>query len=173
VDRPTLIVYCGLPGVGKSAASAYTADRLDANRYRSDRVRKRLFPEPNYTRAETDATYEQLLQHARADLRSDTNVVLDATFQSAPYRDRAAEVVRAIGADCTFVRVVCDVETVKVRMDERTNAVSDAQFEQHVQLRETFDPIDREHVVVDNSGSLEATYDQLDRELFAPVVHRP
>jgi predicted kinase len=172
VARPTLIVYCGLPGVGKSAASAYTADHLQANRYRSDRVRKRLFPEPSYIRAETDATYKQLLQHARTDLRSGTDVVLDATFQSAPYRDRAAEVARAVDADCTFVRVVCDVETVRVRMDERTNAVSDAQFEQHLQLRETFDPVEREHVVVDNSGSLETTHQQIDRELFAPVVQR-
>ncbi|MFU8868250.1 AAA family ATPase [Natronococcus sp.] len=170
--RPTLIVYCGLPGVGKSVASAYTADRLEAERYRSDRVRKRLFPDPDYTSAETDATYAELLSLARSALESDTDVVLDATFQSKPYRDRAAEIAGAVGADCTFVYVDCDVDVVEERIESRTDCVSDARFEQHLQLRETFDPLDCEHVTIDNSGSLEETREQIDRALLAPVATR-
>ncbi|MFC4439661.1 MULTISPECIES: AAA family ATPase [Natrialbaceae] len=168
--RPTLIVYCGLPGVGKSVASAYTAEHLEAERYRSDRVRKRLFPEPTYSSEESEATYEELLRLARSDLESGTNVVLDATFQSKPYRDRAVEIARAVDAELTFVHVDCDLEVVKVRIENRTDAVSDARFEQYLQLRESFDPLERDHVVVDNSGSLEATYEQIDHELLEPAV---
>ncbi|SFC15256.1 hypothetical protein SAMN05444422_10533 [Halobiforma haloterrestris] len=166
MSRPSLIVYCGLPGVGKSAASAYTAERLPANRYRSDEVRKELFPEPSYSSEETDATYAELLERARSDLESGRNVVLDATFQSRPYRDRAAEIARTVEAARAFVRVTCDLEVVRERLEDRTNAVSDAQFEQHLQLRETFDPLERDHVEIDNSGSLEETYRQIDRAVL-------
>ncbi|ELY98196.1 AAA family ATPase [Natrialba asiatica] len=160
--RPTLTVYCGLPGTGKSAASAYTAAELPAERYRTDRVRKQLFSDPDYTTAETDATYEELLERARTALESGSNVVLDATFQSRRYRDRAAAVATATGAEFTFVRVTCDLEVVQERIEARTNSISDAQFEQHLQLRETFDPVERDHVVIDNSGTLEETYRQID-----------
>ncbi|WP_195893107.1 AAA family ATPase [Halopiger djelfimassiliensis] len=164
--RPTLIVYCGLPGVGKSVASGYTADHLPAERYRSDEVRKRLFPDPSYTDAETDATYEELLEQARASLEAGTNVVLDATFQSKRYREQAAEIARATDAAVAFVRVTCDLEIVRERIDARTDTISDATFEQHLQLRESFDSLEREHLVVDNSGSLEETYRQIDRAVL-------
>ncbi|WP_323172627.1 AAA family ATPase [Natrialba sp. PRR66] len=160
--RPTLTVYCGLPGAGKSAASAYTAAELSAERYRTDRVRKQLFSDPDYTTAETDATYEELLERARTALESGSNVVLDATFQSRRYRDRAAAVATATGAEFTFVFVDCELEIVKERLAERTDTISDAQFEQHLQLRETFDSIERDHVVIDNSGTLEETHRQID-----------
>lgn len=166
MHRPTLTVYCGLPGVGKSVASAYTADRLPANRYRSDEIRKELFPEPTYSSEETDATYAELLERARSDLESGHNVVLDATFRSKPYRDRAAEIARTVDAAQSFVRVTCDLEVIRERLENRTNTVSDAQFEQHLQLRDQFDPLEREYVEIDNSGQLEETYRQIDRAVL-------
>lgn len=166
MHRPTLIVYCGLPGVGKSAASAYTAERLPAERYRSDEVRKRLFPDPDYTDEETDTTYEELLACARDALESGSDVVLDATFRSKRFRDRAAATAREADAATQFVRVTCDVDVVRDRIENRTDSVSDAAFDQHLQLKRAFDPIERDHVVIDNSGALEATYDQIDRSVL-------
>lgn len=164
--RPTLIVYCGLPGVGKSAASAYTAEHRPAERFRSDEVRKQLFPDPSYTPEETDATYEALLDRARTTLESGSDAVLDATFQSRRHRDRAADVATAVDADIEFVRVTCELDVVRERIEERTDTISDARFEQHLQLRESFDPIERDRVVVDNSGTLEETYRQIDQSIL-------
>ncbi|ELZ02241.1 hypothetical protein C482_05501 [Natrialba chahannaoensis JCM 10990] len=161
-----LIVYCGLPGVGKSAASGYTAEQTDAERYRTDQVRKQLFPDPSYTPEETDATYDTLLERAQSPLESGSNVVLDATFQSRPYREQAATMAEELGVDYEFVYVDCDLDVVKGRIEERTDTISDAQFEQHLQLRETFDPIERDHVVIDNSGTLEETYRQIDEHVL-------
>ncbi|SDR44026.1 AAA family ATPase [Natronobacterium texcoconense] len=166
MSRPTLIVYCGLPGVGKSVASAYTAEQLPAERYRSDEVRKRLFPDPEYTDEETVATYEELLSHARSELESERDVVLDATFRTKRFRDRAAAVASDLEADVEYVHVTCDVDVVRDRIENRTETVSDAEFEQHLQLRESFEPIERDHAVIDNSGSLEETYRQIDRTLL-------
>ena len=166
MDRPTLLVYCGLPGVGKSMASAYTADRFPATRYRSDEIRKELFSDPSYTTAESDATYAELLERARTDLEDGSNVVLDATFRSKARRDRAATVAGEVGADATFVHVTCSLEVVEERLAERTDTISDAEFEQHLQLRESFDPLEREHVVIDNSGTIEETREQLERRVL-------
>lgn len=166
MSRPTLIVYCGLPGVGKSAASAYTATQLSAERYRSDEVRKRLFPEPEYTDEETVATYEELLARARSELEAGADVVLDATFRSKRFRDRAAALASEVDAAVEYVHVTCDVDVVRERLESRTETISDAEFDQHLQLRRAFEPIERDHVVIDNSGSLEETYRQIDRAVL-------
>ncbi|MBZ6495280.1 AAA family ATPase [Natrinema longum] len=166
MDRPRLIVYCGLPGVGKSLASGYTAEQLPAHRYRSDRIRKQLFPEPNYTDAETAETYETLLERARADLEAGTNVVLDATFRSRPRRDDAAAIAETTAAESLFVHVTCEEAVVEERLESRSGTVSDADYEQYLHLREAFDPLEREHVVLDNSGSIEETYRQLERDVL-------
>ncbi|WP_081655649.1 AAA family ATPase [Halopiger goleimassiliensis] len=164
--RPTLIVYCGLPGVGKSVASAYTASNLPAERYRSDEVRKQLFPDPEYTSAETQATYDELLERARADLEAGSNVVLDATFRTTRLRERAATLADDAGADVVFTRVTCDADVVETRLEERTNSVSDADLRVYNLVKESFEPLERDHVVIDNSGSLEETYRQIDRSLL-------
>ncbi|MWV41914.1 AAA family ATPase [Natrialba sp. INN-245] len=170
--RPTLIVYCGLPGVGKSAASAYTTERLQAGRYRSDEVRKQLFPDPEYTAAETDATYEELLERARADLEGGSSVVLDATFRTERLRDRAAALAREVDAETVFTRVTCDPDVVERRLAERTNSVSDADLRVYRLVKESFEPLERDHVVVDNSGPLEETRRQIDRSVLGVVRER-
>lgn len=168
MSRPSLIVYCGLPGVGKSAAAAYTADRLPATRYRSDEVRKELFPDPDYTAAETAATYDELLERARETLAAGSNVVLDATFRSKEYRDRAAAVGCEAADDVAFVRVTCETDVVTDRLERRTTSesVSDAGVREYRIVSESFEPLERDHVVVDNSGTLEETYRQIDRSVL-------
>ncbi|AEH35771.1 AAA family ATPase [Halopiger xanaduensis] len=166
--RPTLIVYCGLPGVGKSAASAYTASNLPAERYRSDEVRKQLFPDPEYTAEETQATYDELLERAWPDLEAGSNVVLDATFKTKRLRNRAATLADDVGAEAIFTRVTCDADVVETRIENRTStdSVSDADLRVYRLVKESFEPLEREHVVIDNSGSIEETYRQIDRTLL-------
>ncbi|ELY71902.1 AAA family ATPase [Natronobacterium gregoryi] len=166
MDRSTLIAYCGLPGVGKSVASAYTAEQLSAERYRSDEVRKRLFPDPEYSDEETAATYDELLSCARSELEADRDVVLDATFRAKRFRARVAAVASEVDAAVEYVLVTCDVDVVRNRLESRTETVSDAEFEQHLQFKEAFEPIERDHVVIDNSGTLEETYRQIDRAVL-------
>lgn len=171
MTRPTLIVYCGVPGVGKSVASGYTAERLPAERYRSDQVRKELFPHPEYTDAETERTYEALLQRAETSLESGTNVVLDATFRSRARRDDAAAVAASAAAESLFVRVTCDEVVVRERLADRSETISDAGLEQYRTLKETFEPLEREHVEIDNSGTIAETERQIDRAVL-PVCRR-
>lgn len=166
VARPTLIVYCGLPGVGKSTAAAYTADQCRASRYRSDEVRKELFDDPQYTEAEDDSTYEELLARARSDLRAGDDVVVDATFGSHRHRELAMRTADAADADSTFVRVTCEQSVVERRIRARTETVSDADVRIYRELRAAYDPFERDYIEVDNSGDLEDLHRSIDQRVL-------
>ncbi|WP_324760312.1 AAA family ATPase [Haloarcula montana] len=169
MDSPALIAFCGLPGVGKSTASGYAARQCGATRYRSDEVRKSLFDDPSYTDAEIERTYEELLSRARTELDRGVPVVVDATFNSVRYREMAVETAREAGAELLFVRVTCSPEVVRERIESRDGTVSDADFAVYEQHRAAFDPFERDHVVVDNSGPVEATRDRIEEAVVRPV----
>lgn len=169
MSRPLLVVYCGLPGVGKSTVSAYTAEQLGATRYRSDEVRKDLFEEPSYTSAETRATYDELLERARAELEAGRDVVVDATFRERRERDRAETVAVEADATAQFVHVTCPSEIVVDRLHDRTDDPSDADLEVYREHRDSFDPFERDHVTIDNGGSLAETRRQVDRCVLEPL----
>lgn len=169
MDSPVLIAFCGLPGVGKSTASGYAAEQCAVPRYRSDEVRKSLFEDPSYTDAEIERTYEELLSRARAELARGESVVVDATFNSTAYREMAAETAHDVGAEVLFVRVTCSHEIVRERIRAREGNLSDADVAVYEEHRAAFDPFERAHVVVDNSGSVEATYEQIDRQVVGTV----
>lgn len=163
-----LVVVCGLPGAGKSTVSRRIADRLDARLVRTDVVRKELFPDPSYTAAESRATYEAVLELARERVREE-HVVLDGTFRRRSLRERAAAVADDAGVAFRLVRVVCDDRLVRERIRARVGDESDADVAVYEQLSEEFAPIERDHAVVDNSGSLAETTAQVD-DLFDPVA---
>jgi predicted kinase len=159
---PRLVVQCGLPGVGKSTVAAAIADRLGAERVRSDAVRAELFDDPTYDRAEKERGYTTMLERARAALDAGTPVVLDATYERRYHRDQVATLAAAIGADLTLVRVVCDEQDARRRIREREDDPSEADVSVYENARDRFEPLDRDHVTVDNSGSLPRTREQLD-----------
>lgn len=164
-----LVVVCGLPGAGKSTVSRRIATRLDGRLVRTDVVRKELFPDPEYSAAESSAVYEEVLARARETLSEGGRVVLDGTFRRRELRERVAGVAVDCGRPYRFVRVECDEAVVRERIAAREDDESDADFEVYKLLKDEFEPIDGEHSVVDNSGSLAATTEQVD-DLFAPVV---
>lgn len=163
-DRPRLLVVCGVPGVGKTTVSEYVADEWNATLYRTDVVRKELFPDPEYTSAESRRVYEEVLGRGRTTLAAGTDVVLDGTFRTRELRSEAAEIGTTVDAAVQFLKVECDTAVVKERIATR-DGPSDAEFEEHMVLREQFQPLEREHVAVDNSGSCEETRRQLAERL--------
>lgn len=163
-----LIVVCGVPGAGKTSVAEHVADRLDADLLRTDVVRKDLFDDPEYTEAESRRMYEEL--HARAEriLARGNTAVLDGTFHDRRYRHMALATAAAAGVDHRFVRVECEPSTARERISAREDDASDADVEVHEYVREVFDPLAVAHVTVDNSGTLSATYSQVD-DLLDPI----
>jgi predicted kinase len=155
-----LVALCGLPGVGKSTVSRYIQDRLDARRLRTDRVRQEMFPDPTYSEEERRAVYHELCDRAEQYLAAGESVVLDATFASTGCRDTVREVAADHGIPFNLVRVVCEQSVAEQRIAERDD-LSDADVTVYRQFKETFDPIECDHAVIDNSGSKENTRSQV------------
>lgn len=145
------------------------AERLDGRLLRTDVVRKELYPDPSYSSEESAAVYDELFERARAALETGAHVVLDGTFRSVALRERAAEVAADCGAAFRPVRVTCVESVVRERIAARADDPSDADFAIHKQIKAEFEPIEGEHLLVDNSGSLEATLETVD-EAFPPVA---
>ena len=164
-----LVLVCGPPGTGKSTVAERVAERLGGRLLRTDVVRKELYPDPSYTSEESAAVYDELFLRAREALESGEHVVLDGTFRSTALRERAACVAEAAGDDYRVVRVTCAEAVVRERIAARADDPSDADFRIHKQIKAEFEPVERDCVVVDNSGSLEATLDTVD-EAFPAVA---
>jgi len=169
-----LVLVCGLPGTGKSTVAERIAELLSAGLLRTDVVRKELFPEPTYAAAESEAVYDELFERARDRLVAGEHVVLDATFRRRERRDRAAAVAAETDTELRLVRVTCEESVVRERIRQRQrheDDESDADFSVYNQLKEEFEPIERDdHVVIDNSGTLSATLDAVDEAFRAAAT---
>lgn len=160
----TLVVVCGLPGVGKTTVADTVADRVDGRLLRTDVIRKEILTDPEYTEEESRMVYDELFDRARATVEDGTSVVLDGTFRDAVRRTRAADLSASLDAEFRLVKVECAERVVRDRIESREGDASDADFEIHRMYRETFDAISRDHVTVDNSDGLESTLQQVDEQ---------
>ena len=160
-DAGTLVVVCGLPGVGKSTVARQVADRIDAVVLRSDAVRKALHPDPTYSAEETAAVYDALLSRAEERLDRGESVVLDATFADAQFRTAAVE----LGADAAaeHPRVGDGGDRGGGEGGSRVrDGLREGEGACYGQFADAFDPFWMEALVVDNSGDKRETAAQVD-----------
>lgn len=167
-----VIVVAGLPGVGKTTVADIFTDRVGGVHLRSDSIRKELFDEQRYSAPESEATYSALFKRASIALVEGRSVVLDATFDVEIRRDYARHIADRADVPSLFVAVECDPETVKRRIADRNDDASDADFAVYEQKRRNFDPIQRDHRTIDNSGSLDETRSQVE-QLISKSVSQP
>jgi uncharacterized protein len=136
--KPQLIIMRGMSASGKSTVSQSLLDQLGAIRIRSDVERKRLFglkPEDSgksavgegiYTAEATYRTYRRLTELAAQIIDVGHSVIVDAAFLH--YQERVAFRKLADTRQIAFVILECvaDVETLRQRIVQRKNDVSDA-----------------------------------------------
>ncbi len=135
---PVLIAVGGLSGSGKSTLARALAPSLGsppgAIVLRSDEVRKRLWkrdppdilPVSAYTRAASDAVYDELFATARTCLAAGRAVIVDAVFLKAEERARVGQLASDIGAAFHGVWLEAPPEILQSRIAGRRNDASDA-----------------------------------------------
>lgn len=160
-DAPSLVVVCGLPGVGKSRVARAIGDWLSATVYRTDEVRADLFAEQTYDRAETRQVYAELLDRALATVDAGGRAVLDGTYREETFRTAVAEAAGDRGLGPLFLRVECAEAVACERIAARTDDASDAGVEDYYRVREAFESLSRTHETVDNSGDWDRTRKQV------------
>lgn len=152
--EPFLVVFFGLPGVGKSFLARHFAARTLAMHLLSDSIRKQLCGVPVsvhrfdgygqgiYAPEVSQRTYEELFRRAEAFLSAGIGVVLDATFTGEESRQRCRELADRLGVRLLMVLVDCPEQTVISRLRRRANQAgfSDANLEIYRIMREKFNP---------------------------------
>lgn len=161
-NTQTLLVFAGLPGVGKSTAIETLASLHDITTHSSDCIRKELFDPVTYSGEESKATYEELYDRTRTSLTDGNDTVIDGTMSLKHGRDTAANIASTTNSNIMFVKVECRPEIAKQRIRDRCNA-DDAVSDADVTVYENFDfePFDREHVTITNNHGIQQLQEQL------------
>ncbi|MEO0025329.1 MAG: AAA family ATPase [candidate division WOR-3 bacterium] len=152
--KPFLVVFAGLPGVGKSFLARHFAARTLAMHLLSDSIRKQLCGIPVsarrfdgydrgiYAPEVSQRTYDELFHRAEVFLVGGISVVLDATFTGEESRQRCRELADRLGVKLLMVLVDCPERTVISRLRRRANQAgfSDANLEIYRIMKERFKP---------------------------------
>ena len=167
--QPRLVLVGGLPGTGKSAVAEALSTRRGWLVHSSDLVRgELLIPRlRRYARPWRTAVYGVLLDRARAELTQGWDVVLDATWSQAAFRDQA----RAVAVDTSSVLVELNCSSPAVVAERRLVArpvghPSEAGPEVRRVLEASSDPWPTA-TIVDTSGPVEEALATAERVALA------
>lgn len=153
---PSIIVFCGLMGTGKSTLARELSFELGTDMLVSDIIRKELaglaptercreeYNQGIYSGSFTRNTYDELFRRLEKQSGAGSTVVADASFFRREDRDRVREIAASSKADCVFVHVVCDEETMRRRLTTRREdpaAISDGNWELMLRQRMDFEPL--------------------------------
>ncbi|MBN9385584.1 MAG: AAA family ATPase [Chitinophagaceae bacterium] len=141
-----VVLVMGLPGSGKSYFAVRLAELTEAVYINSDRIRKELLSDLHYTDEEKLMVYDEMLRLAERSVTDRRQVVLDATFYTRSIRDKFTQALQELG-ETAFIEVVADEELIRERL-KRPREDSDANFEVYREIREEWEPLEDEHLVL-------------------------
>jgi uncharacterized protein len=127
----TLTIVGGLPAAGKTTVAGALADSQRALLLRSDVIRKEItgrsgtsarsaFGSGIYDSEITEATYNEIFRRARIALELGESVVVDASFNSQPWRTVAINLGFDTHTDLREIRCVCPRSVRTQRLAART-----------------------------------------------------
>jgi len=93
--KPTLYLFVGYPGAGKTTIAKLIETRTGAVHLWADHIRQQMFADPTHSREESKLLYDKLNDETAAWLQQGKSVIFDTNFNF--YDDR--ELLRRIAAD--------------------------------------------------------------------------
>jgi predicted kinase len=124
----TLLIFCGVPGSGKTTVARLVASALPrAVHIQTDTLRM-MIARPRYTQRESRFVYVALLEVAKEALRDGYDVLLDGTFLREDYRRRTIEGLAYHYSRALVVTMTCNLETAYRRNASRENPVPEESF---------------------------------------------
>jgi predicted kinase len=124
MQRPRLIIVCGVPGSGKSTFALHMADRFGAVRFATETFAEELGAAARIVSGDLSKeailhAYAAMADAVTGALAGNRLVVAVGSFRSEEQRRRFREIARNAGADVTAIRIACSVKTAANRVHSR------------------------------------------------------
>lgn len=163
---PSLVLTVGLPGSGKSTFCRALAARTGATVLESDALRGLLFHQPGHSVEESRQLFRVIYAAAEVLLQEGTSVIIDATNLRERDRRPAYALSQATGARLLLVHFSAPESVIAARLagrvaGENPDDCSTAGMAVYLRMRETQEPLAREHMQIDTSDAV-ATAQALD-----------
>jgi predicted kinase len=159
-----IILVCGYPGVGKTTLANELGPLINAVILSTDMIRKELVDKPNYGEEEKRLIYNVLILIAKYLHNAGINCILDATFNTQKAREDIKRELSLTSDQFKIVECICPEELVIPRIQNRKRSYSDADLSIYRMIKQTYEPIQEKHIVVDTSQSL--------KKIVAKVANR-
>lgn len=155
-----VIIVFGLPGSGKSFFASRLAAKLGATYISTDVLRFELFPKRTYSDSEKLKVYDHMLKMMVRDISDHATIVLDGTFYKESLRSKFEEEAKKLGDKLIYIEVIASEKKIKERT-EKPRISSEANFDVYLKLKQEFEPVRTDHLVLDSSDlNIEAMIDQ-------------
>lgn len=168
--RPVLVMLSGLPGAGKSYFARRLAGRIPMAVVSTDAVRLALVRRPKYTWQESRRVYD--VCHVLLDdlLSGGIPIIFDATNLLERFRRAVYEIAERHNARLVIVETISPEDVVWERMERRAAGEdrldkSEADWDVYLKMKESADPIERDHFTVDTSRDLEPALERVEEAI--------
>lgn len=144
-----IVIFCGLPGVGKTTVAEKLAPLIDAVILSSDKIRKELIPQPTYERYERELIYHVMMLLAKYLHRAGKNCILDATFNKEEFRNQVKKKTHCTNDQFFIVECFCPDDIAISRIKHRKGGYSDANVTTYLRMKKIYESVKSEHLRID------------------------
>ena len=113
--KPTLFLFVGFPGAGKTTAAKIIEEATGATHLWADNVRWRMFQQPTHSATESRELYEHLNDRTAELLRAGKSVIFDTNFNFRADRDYLRHIASENGAETVLIWLTTPVEVAHER----------------------------------------------------------
>jgi predicted kinase len=165
-----IVLFCGLPGVGKTSLAHELAPLINAIVLSTDKIRKEVISKPTYTKEEKRLIYDVMLLVARyLHDAAGINCILDASFNTEKSRRTAIEKLVNVSSDQIYiVECICPEDVVITRLKARKGDYSDADIDIYRKMKQLYEPVKEmeKHIVIDTSQDPKMNAEQIRTWIF-------
>lgn len=120
-QKPTLYLFVGCPGAGKTTLAKFIAKQTGAYHIWADQERQKMFTYPTHSIQESQTLYKALDIKADMLLKSGQSVVFDTNFNYRRDRDLLRSIAEKNGAQTKLIWLNVSPEIAKVRALHHTH----------------------------------------------------